>query len=44
VGMMPIKPNWKAVPLKSALVIRPTQSRPSQKVEVGTKLNKKKYD
>jgi hypothetical protein len=44
VGMMPIKPNWKAAPLKSALVIRPTQSRPSQKVEAGTNLNKKKYD
>jgi len=44
VSMMPIKPNWKAVPLKSALVARPTQSRPSQKVEAGTKLDKKKYD
>jgi len=44
VSMMPIKPNWKAVPLKSALVARPTQSRPSQKVETGTKLDKKNYD
>jgi hypothetical protein len=44
VGMMPIKPNWKTAPLKSALIPRPTQSRPSQKVETGTKLDKKKYD
>ncbi len=31
VGMTPLKPNWKKTPLKSALVIKPTQSRPSQK-------------
>ena len=44
VGMMPIKPNWKAVPIKSALVARPTQSRPSQKLETETQLHKKEYD
>lgn len=31
VGMTPLKPNWKNTPLKSALVIKPTQSRPSQR-------------
>lgn len=30
-GMTPIKPNWKHAPLKSSLVTRPTQSRPTQK-------------
>ncbi len=31
VGMTPLKLNWKNAPLKSALVIKPTQSRPSQR-------------
>lgn len=31
VGMTPLKPNWKKAPIKSALVIKPTQSRPSQR-------------
>lgn len=31
VGMTPLKPNWKKAPLKSTLIVRPTQSRPAQK-------------
>lgn len=31
VGMMPIKPNWKLSPLKSPLIVRPTQTKPTQK-------------
>jgi hypothetical protein len=30
VGMTPLKPNWKAAPLKSPLIARPTQRKPSQ--------------
>lgn len=31
VGMTPIKPNWKLSPLKSTLIPRPAQSKPTQK-------------
>ena len=31
VGMTPIKPQWKLSPLKSTLIPRPTQSKPSQR-------------
>ena len=41
VGMTPIKPNWKLNPLKSTLIARPTQSKPSQK-NLLVKNNKKK--
>jgi len=44
VGMMPIKPKWKAISLASTLITRPTESRPSQKQGPKTKLNKKDYD
>jgi SAM-dependent methyltransferase len=30
-GMTPLKPNWKAAPLKSPLIARPTQRKPSQR-------------
>ena len=30
VGMTPLKPNWKNTPLKSTLIARPTQRKPSQ--------------
>lgn len=30
-GMTPIKPIWKASPLTSTLIVRPTQSKPTQK-------------
>ena len=39
-GMTPIKPNWKLSPLKSTLIVRPTQSKPTQKNL--TKQNRKK--
>jgi hypothetical protein len=31
VGMTPLKPNWNKAPIKSTLVVRPTQSRPTQR-------------
>jgi len=31
VGMTPLKPSWKAVPVKPSLVVRPTQRKPSQR-------------
>lgn len=30
-GMTPLKPNWKTTPLKSPLIVRPTQRKPSQR-------------
>jgi SAM-dependent methyltransferase len=35
-GMMPIKPSWKAVPLKSGLIVRPTQYRLTHKKNAKT--------
>lgn len=29
-GMTPLRPNWKSSPLKSPLIVRPTQRRPTQ--------------
>lgn len=37
VGMTPLKPNWKKSPLKSALVVKPTQSRPTQSESIKRK-------
>jgi hypothetical protein len=30
-GMTPIKPIWKMKPITSPLIVRPTQSNPTQK-------------
>lgn len=33
-GMTLLKPNWKKAPLKSTLIVRPTQRKPSQKEHI----------
>jgi len=44
VGMIPIKPKWKAISLGSTLITRPTETKPSQKRSPKTEFNKKDYD
>ncbi len=39
VGMTPLKPNWKTAPLKSVLIARPTQRKPTQNERLERKDN-----